>query len=323
MAASADEIGVVDVVPRVAGRVEGFDHQCGRPRIVEADAQAGDRPLPSGKVIDANHRAVFDHVGRQFPAAAAHGHDRVRSPSAAGGSEVGPPLGRELRLILGGPLDVTVRPLQPRRPPVEPQPRRDPGVDRERRCLGDRPRFGQFEIPALVTDIVPSPAGQLPPVGLGRGRVVAGNTRAAEMPPDPARLHPQRERPALCVRRAVVLVSVDVALRVHRPPSQRRCPAVPHCFQLAPAAHRRPQRRHGHPFVPQGDQGPGRLVMQPEQASQTVHLLLVAGHDEPREVVRDRRSSGRRGLKQRRPVAEDDGDDESFSQEHVGALGGR
>ena len=53
------------------------------------------------------------------------------------------------------------------------------------------------------------------------------------MPADPARLRPERKRPALGVRQAVVLVRVDVAFGVHPAAGQRRRPAHAHRLQLA------------------------------------------------------------------------------------------
>ena len=69
---------------RVARRVERLDDHLGRPGVGKPDANAGDRSLPSRQAIDGDHRARFDDIGVEFPAAAAHGHVAVRLPAARG-----------------------------------------------------------------------------------------------------------------------------------------------------------------------------------------------------------------------------------------------
>ena len=105
-------------------------------------------PFQPRQAIDGDHGPRLDHVGVEFPAAAAHGHVRVRLPAARRRREVGAPLRDELRLVLRRPLHVAVGAFQAGGPPVQPQPGRDPRVDREGRRLGDWPAVRSARSPS-------------------------------------------------------------------------------------------------------------------------------------------------------------------------------
>ena len=259
---TADEVRVVDRSARVAGAVEGLDHDLGGAGIVEADAQACDGACPPGHAIDRNHRARLNPRQVHLSGPTAHGHVGVGATSRRGGGEVEPTIRAKLGLLLGRPLDVAARPLQPFGPPVQAQPRSVARGHLERRALRAGFGFRQLNDPALFVHLSGLRAGDHPPLGRGAGCVVSGDARPPAVPPDAATLRPERHTPALCLSHTVVLLGVDLALRVDAATRQPR-PTARASSPTPPPSRGRPEGGHGHPLIPQRDQRPGRLIVQP------------------------------------------------------------
>ena len=70
-------------------------------------------------------------------------------------------------------------------------------------------------------------------------------------------------------------------------PANARGPAAAHGIELPPLAASGPERAHRHPLVPESDQRPSRLIVQPKQLRRSDISFLVPGHDESREVRGD------------------------------------
>src|SRR4051812_29474922 len=146
-------------------------------------------------------------------------------------------------------------------------------------------RLVECHLPAALVHITAFGMLQLPALGRDERHFVTGNSDGPKMPTNPAGLGPEGEGPALGMRGAIVLLGENVALGVHDSAGERRGPAATHAVELFAFAAGGPQRGVWQPLVPERNERAGRLVMQPEELSQRLHLGFFARDDESGKVV--------------------------------------
>ena len=167
--------------------------------------------------------------------------------SAVNRIEIETPLGRELRVLIGGPFQKRLDAAKAGGSPAELHEWRVVGVhlDRRRGCGGMG--SGQFEFPTILIQSGIARPCQGPVAGLvqiigppaGSGGVFEG-----VMPAEPAAaLAVERKRPAQLMSDAVVLMGRHVAVGINNPAAEGLVPIRAHGVSQAVGGHRRPRAR--------------------------------------------------------------------------------
>ena len=113
MAATPNEVGIVNGLARVAGGVDRFDHQMGWAGVSELETQTGNGALPGWDAIKGNHRSRFANGGVR------RGCFRIRRKSWR---KIRAIFCGEFRLLLCGPFDIAICAIQTGRPPIDAKP---------------------------------------------------------------------------------------------------------------------------------------------------------------------------------------------------------